>query len=314
MNMRPAKRILALLAIIGIAGIIFWRWGHHESNRSHEPSNIALPEQPAVATKPDTSEWARRVAARKGANDLESVTRTFKEANDCLLYHGILHELNAVLNDERLGDLSHESGETLKSLDATSSRQLEIARRTEALCTGSNQEAAARVYADALLKAALLGSPDAESCFVVAGYHAPTEEGRKSAAVQRFFKERYIKHASSFMQNALERGDPYVASEALYRYIASPSGHPSAQDSLPEPDIYLTWRAARLASLRSTPEQRTRLESYLSMLEEQDLLPKADIQRADAWANAIYQRDFSGQPNVNPQSWVPCYSSPDLAP
>ena len=272
MNIYSTKRVLALLAIVAIVGVVFWRWGRDESSRSHD-SGVTTPlRQLATTDKSDSSEWARRVAARRGANDLESVTRTFKEANDCLLYHGVLHELDVVLNDERLGDLSEETAKTLSDLDATSSKQVEIARQTETLCMGSNQEAAARVYADALLNAALLGSPDAESCFVMAGHHPPTEEGRRSTAVQRFFKERYMKYAPGFMRNALERGDPYAANLALYRYVASPSGHSSAQDSLPKTDPYLTWRAARLASLRSTPEQRARLEGYLAMFEKQHLL------------------------------------------
>lgn len=306
--------MLALLAIIGVVGVVFWRWGRDESGYSDGSGETKPPKQLVPAAKVDSSQWARRVATRKSANDLESITRTFKEASDCLLYHGVLHELNAVLNDERLGDLSGETPETLSDLDATSSKQLEIARQTEALCMGSNQDIAASVYVDSLLKAALLGSPDAESCFVVAGHHPPTEEGSKSIAVQRIFTERYMKYAPDFMRNALERGDPYVASQALYRYIASPSGHESAQDGLPKPDPYLTWRAARLASLRSNPEQRVRLEGYLEMFEKQRFLTAADIQRADVWANVTYERDFSEQPPINPQSWAPCYSSPDLAP
>lgn len=45
---------------------------------------------------------------------------TFKEAKQCLLYHTALNEIISDLNDNRLDDLSNETLESLKHIDATS--------------------------------------------------------------------------------------------------------------------------------------------------------------------------------------------------
>lgn len=319
--MRHTNKTLVLLTLIGIAAIGSWQWSRHQTDPAQLPPQAGavgpqeqLQEQFApgiTAASADTSERARRPATRKNPHEVESVTRTFKEASDCLLYHSARRELSAILNDDRLDDLSKETLATLKNLDATTGRYLSIARQTEASCIGSDRDALAQVYTDAILKAALLGNPDAESCFVI----SPSQLRNTSAAVSETLEERYLKYAPVFTQNALERGDPYIAELALYRYVAaSPSRHPTRVDAMPKADPLLTWRAARLASLRALPEQRVRLERRLDRLKEQNLLPPDEIQRADAWAKATYERNFTGQPPINLDSHTPCYSSPDLAP
>lgn len=308
------KNSLVLFAIVGVAAIGLWRWEHHRvspsSSSLHEVVDAAQKQQ---ATKADSSEWARRLSARKGGDDLESATRTFKEASDCLLYYAALREIDSYVNDERLDDLSNRTLASLENIDATSRRYLSIARQTEALCIGSDRTALLKEYINAILKAALLGSPDAESCFVISN-PAPVDGREVSADLMHSLEKRYAKYAPLFTKNALERGDPYVAGSALYRYIASPPVHPSLLDDVPKADPYMTWRAARLASLRATPEQRKRLEGDLAMFEEQHLLGPEEIQRADAWARATYERDFSGQPPLDLDAQAPCYSSPELAP
>jgi hypothetical protein len=168
--MQHMKKLLVLFTVVGIAAIVGWQWWRHEVSPAPLPpvTDVVVPQKtpqgqpaPHVITTVDTSEWARRYAARKKAVDVESVTRTFKEASDCLLYHAARHELNNFVTDERLDDLSKETLAALKDLDATTSRTLWIARQTEALCIGSNPDALAQVYMDALLTAALMGNPDA---------------------------------------------------------------------------------------------------------------------------------------------------------
>ena len=316
--MQYMKKTLVFLTLIGIVVISVWQLRQREASPAlllpEAGATIATQEQQAVhvtAATTDSSEWARRHAIRKSAADVESVTRAFKEASDCLLYHVARHELRIFSTDERLADLSNEMLATLESIDAASSRYLSIARQTEAFCIGSDREVLARVYSDAILEAALLGNPDAESCFVISSI-SPLET--IAPASWEVLENRYLKYAPIFTQNALERGDPYVARMALYRHVASLGVHPSRLDDLQKPDPYLTWKMARLASLRALPEQRMILEDWLVRFEEQNLLKSDDIRRADAWARAAYERQFAGQPPIDLNSQVPCYSSPDLAP
>lgn len=308
-----------MLIGVGIVAIGAWWWVHHKSNPPPLPAEaevegMAPRERDAespISAKADSSEWARRLTRWESTDDVELVTRTFKEANDCLLYHSARHELNAVLNDERLSDLSNETLATLENLDTTSSRYLSIVRQTEDFCIGSNRQALAQVYANAILKAALLDSADAKNCFVTSNV-SPLET--TAAVSHAFYENRYLKYAPSFTKSALERLDPYVAEHVLNRYIASPGVHPSRLDDMQKADPYLTWQMARLASLRALPEQRIRLEEKLALFEGQNLLDVDDIKRADAWAEATYEREFAGQEPVDLDKHVPCYSAPDLAP
>lgn len=303
--MQHAKKMLALLIAIGIPVVVFWGWSNYQAEPTRSPANAGT----VVSQEQDPRAWSRRVAARKNLNDANAITETFKESSDCLLYHVARQELKAILKDERLDDLSNETLTTLENLDATSSKYLSIVRETEALCVGSDRQALAELYADALLKSALLGNADAQSCFVL---NPPLET--TSGQSLESFEDSYLKYAPLFTHNALERGDPYVAARALYRYVASPGAHPSRLDDMQRADPYMTWRAARLASLRALPEQRVRLETRLALFQEQNLLRPDQIDRADAWAKATYEREFAGKPPINLDSHTPCYSSPDLAP
>jgi len=301
-----------------IAAVAWW-WVQYKSNPSRFAAGAdverVLARGEIVGEIPTgTAESMRPHQHRSpwgSGNDAEVATRGFKAANDCLLYHSARNELNSILGDERLVDLSSETPATLKDLDATTSRYLAIVRETERYCIGSNREELAQAYSDAIFEAALSGSPDAESCFVTSNV-SPLEI--PGAIEYRRLEDRYIEYAPIFTENALERFDPYVAERVLYRYTASPGSHPSRLDHMPKPDPYLTWQMARLASLRALPEQRARIEKMLVQFEEQHSLEAGQIDRADAWAQAVYEREFSARPPVDLDRQVPCYSTPSLAP
>lgn len=310
------KKIPVLFAIAGIAILATWQLGSRKIEKSHLETKNTTPHSEnahkAIATSADSSNWAKRLVARGKTNNLGSATETFKDSRNCLLYYIALDQIASESNDERLNDLSNRTLESLEHIDATSSRYLSIVRQTEDLCAGSNREAVTQIYSDAILKAALLGDPDAESCFVISDPHIPGTEN--SAQLTEFLEDRYIKYAPIFTAKALQRADPYVAQDALYRYVASPSRHPSKLDDLPRADPYLTWQTARLASLRAMPEQRTVIENWLAKLEQQGALQPDAIKRANDWAKTTYARDFSNQPQINLDSQAPCYSSLNLIP
>lgn len=327
--MKNRGKILISFVIIGVAMIATWHWRCDGAEQIPAPRlsrhAVETPSFPSgqggfASRKPpvtlettgtvDRSEWARHRIILKGANDVESLVRAYKETNDCRLYHSARHELELFLKDERAGDLSNETQATLESMDATSAMYLAALHQTEVLCAGSNPDALAAVYPDALLKAALSGAPDAQSCFVldnVASLQVPSRETYADA------EKKYLKYAETFTQNALERGDPFVADRALYRYIASEGVHPSELDTQPLANPYLVWRGARLASLRALPDQSQRLEGDLALFRKLNVVRPQDIRRADAWAKATYQRDFAGKPPLDLDTQAPCYSAPYLA-
>ena len=302
---------LIVLAVLGV-----WRWGPSadgpsKSGLSDEgDTNLALGPENMARSEADPNGRIDPYARGDSLGVIESA-RIFKEASDCLLYHSALHELSAFRDDDRLDDLSSATLATLQGIDATSNRYLSIVRETERRCAGSDREALARVYEDAILRAALLGDPDAQSCFVIGPLSPVRINSDESLA---YFEKRYVKHAPEFTRRALERGDPRVAANALQRYVASPSLHHTLLDDTPKADPFLTWRMARLASLRALPEQRALLEERLNMFEALGLLQPDEISQADEWARASYEREFADQPQVDLSSQEPCYSSPDLAP
>ncbi len=318
--MAHKKKVLVLCLLAGITAVGAYLWERSEVGRSPQMPKVEAEgtlsrdegiKTPSIASSAMSDGVRRHRTDWKTSNDVEMVTRVFEETGDCLLYHSARKELDAVLNDERLGDLSTETAATLERLDATSRRHVSIVRQTEQRCRGSNQEALAQAYTLAPFKAALLGNADAESCFVI-GPLSPLETTNAEALAS--LEDRYLIYAPIFTKNALARFDPYVAEHALNRYVASPRVHPSRLDRASRADPYSTWQVARLASLRALPEQRKRLEEKLALFDAQQFLRADDIRRADAWARATYERAFAGQPPVNLDSQTPCYSSPDLAP
>lgn len=314
--MRNMIKVIIVFTLIGVIALGVWRWGEPADSPSdlvlNDENRISLERSTENATRSkDGSSEQTHPHSRRESTGVVEATRIFKEASDCLLYHTALDELALLRDDDRLGDLSNETLATLEDMDATSSQYLSIVRETESRCVGSDREALARVYGDAILRAALLGDPDAQSCFVIGSVSPLKITSPESLA---HFEDRYLKHAPAFTESALERGDPRVAANALYRYVASPVFHHSRLDGMPKADPYLTWRTARLASLRALPKQHAHLEKRLKMFEEMDLLQPDEISQGDEWARATYEREFADQPQVDLNSLEPCYSSPDMAP
>ncbi len=310
--------VLVAIAVAAIGAALWWKLDEKSDVSPQVAVNgvgggaAGMDGDGTSGSEADPSEWARRWAQTRDRKDLDSVVRSFKEANDCLAYHVSLREVDSILHDKEWDDLSRETQATLENMDASSARNVSVVRRLEKFCKGSDQRQLAEAFSSAIFNAALQGSPDAEACFVLVGpspWQVP-----ESGPSGKLEMDRYLKYAPAFSQRALERGDPRVAVTALYRYVASTPVHPSAIDDLPKSDPSLTWRVARLASLRALPEQRERIEFYLSEFGKKEVVSPSEITKADAWAAETYQREFSGQPSIDVDSPVQCYSSPDLAP
>lgn len=316
---RKAFVLLAVLSL-GVIGVWFlWHWYPAASqlrdagvafSRQNGMAAIAASIPSAASSGTPVVQRARPHDLGNAAGQLQAVVRRFKESSDCLLYHTARNEIEYLLSDERLGDLAERTHQTLEYTDTQTERYLRILRRTEASCSSTDQIALAHAYADAVLEAALLGDPDAQSCFVLAGTGWRPEI---DPAAAKIWFDRYLRYAPDFMEISLERGDPYVATRTLYRSTSSPSLSPSEMDAMKLPDALLIYRAAKLASLRALPEQRARMERRLAVLKERSHLQSDAITVADEWAGATYAREFAGQQPINPESYAPCYSSPHLA-
>lgn len=312
--MKPLlNRALVLTAIIVCLLAFTWVWLRKQPEGASSVDALATADQENAVNPPeaDGEKWVKRMAAWRAASDLSSVSKAFQESRRCVLYHAAIKEIDSELNDDRRGDLSGETLATLESMDSTTRWFLAILNQTKAMCAGSDERETATIYSDLLLRAALMGDQGAETCFVLTGQQVASESERNevSMAAQQF---RYMEYAPTMTQNALERADPYVAAQALYRYVASSPVHPSRLDDLPKADPYLTWQAARLASLRAMPEQRARLEHRLEVFREQHHLQPDAIAKADEWAKAIYERDYAGQPAIDLDAPAPCFPGLDL--
>ncbi|WP_141058018.1 hypothetical protein [Stenotrophomonas rhizophila] len=319
--MHYVKQISSVVVVAAVVAVCAWQWRHHDEAATAQPAALArtadaVAEGHASAAADsagkDASKWARRREATRASRDLGTVVRAYKEANDCLLYHSARHEVDALLEGKQWNSLSSETLATLEAMDASASTVLSTVKTLDAFCSGSDPQALAEASSAAVFDAAVRGNPDAEVCFVMSGISA--SDGSESASFVKSLVDRYVAYAPVFSQKALERGDPRVAVRALARYAASPAVHPSWRDGVPKADPVLTWRGARLASLRSLPEQRERIEYNLAELRKLGVLSPTQIAQADAWAAATFTREFSGQAPINVDAAEQCYSSPGLAP
>ena len=310
---RPLARTLISAVVVACLAAGSWLWLRMQAEDHLPVDTQAVPDQAIAVNAPeaDGGKWARRMSAWRAASDLPSVSKAFQESRRCVLYHAALSAIDSELNDERMDDLSRETLATLESMDSTTRWYLAILDQTKSLCAGSNERETANVYSDVLLKAALMGDEGAETCFVLTGEQIVSESERTAESLAAR-EERYIEYAPALVQKALERADPYVAAQALYRYIASQPVHPSRLDDLPKANPYLTWQGARLASLIVTPQQRERLEGDLEAFRKQEHLQPDAITKADESAKAIYQRDYADKPVIDLDAQAPCYPGLDL--
>ena len=287
--------------------------GPTRPNETHQ--EVRKPITPPLSI-PNTgsSEWARRLAARGNASDLRSTTETFKESGNCLQYFIALHEIATNQDNGHLNSTPQAATPTLAGTNPNLQKASHVLQQTEFFCSGSDEESVARAYMSSVLNAALLGDADAQSCFIITGAAVPSPKAMLSGKYTQYLESRYIEHAAAFTQSALERADPYVAENAIYKYIESPSLHPSARDTLPLANPYLTFRAARLASLRALPEQSASLQKILATIEKLDLLTHDEIASADEWAQATYERDYSDSKKLDLNRFTPCHSLKETTP
>lgn len=262
--------------------------------------------QPQAVAETDTSMWARRLAERGGRSDLEAWIETFEEALQCLLYHEALEAFSLEQKTPNFQNLDEIGLKFLQDLDQFYMRMQSNMDRTKDLCAGSDASSVFLRYHEAWLIAALSGDPVAQRCFINAGFNS---RYREDPSYKGLLALQYRQYAPNLVQAGLERADPYIAWLAMYRFIALPNDQPN--DDVPLPDPYLTWRATRLVSLRSTPEVQASYDSALALMEESGLISAHDIERADAWAANTYARDYFGQPPIDlqmdeicrPRSW-----------
>ncbi len=315
------KRIIpvVLLLVIGV-GVALWVWLESDSMPVKTAQTVegdgaevgGKPVQKSSDALPQSNEWERRWLVARNSQDLDSVVLAFKQAADCLAYHDAVNTIQAMGKDNGLDDISEETLSTLRNMGGSSARYALLVQRLQGFCKGSDNNRLVQAFSSTVLDAALKGSPDAQTCFLLMGPSAWQGSGSVPNADAIF--RRHIQYTPEFTQKALERADPRVAVRSLYRYVASPQGHASWTDGLPKPDPALTWRAARLASLRAGPEQRADIEQELTVLGEMGVLSAEVIAEADDWAKRTFNAQFVGQAPINLDSPVPCYSSPDLAP
>lgn len=319
--MKYKKAIYTATLLVVIGGGCGWLLWHKDLASGEPPQVMANGNDIAangtavemVDPKPvDSSEWARTWAAARGNKDLGSIVRTFQQATDCLAFHDAVGEVNSMLKDESLGDLSKETLATLQRMDASSARNVSLIQRLDGLCKGSDKNQLVHAFSDAVFEAAMKGSTEAQTCFLLMG-PSPWQGSRQIAAGE-FEVRRYTTYAPGFTQKALERADPRIGVKALASYVESSQGHTSLSDGLPQPDPALTWRAARLASLRALPEQRSIIEYRLTVFRDAGGLSSLAVKQADDWAKEAFDREYAGQSPIDVDSPVECYSSPDLAP
>lgn len=308
------KQHFILIACTSIALLLFFFWGRETQNFTSQmtPEDTAPLETTARTHKlratdehHDAGKWARRLAARRNANDLQSTIDTFKESGNCLYYF----IARSALDKDHADDGSTPERKLLWQ---------SVREKTESLCRDTDEETVARAFMVAVWEAAKQGDADAQSCFIISGDDFPTANHKLSGRYRKYLQARYIKYGPAIIQSALERGDPYVADKLIYRNfpINFIVDNPRVEEMIPPPDPYLTYRAAQLALYRTHPESPSHksLENNLNRFVELEILPDDKIIRAEEWAKATYAREFANTSPIDPSKQTPCHSIDGEAP
>ncbi|MEA5665926.1 hypothetical protein VA603_00015 [Stenotrophomonas sp. MH1] len=144
---RHTYKILAALLLLAGGSTYLWV-------RQEDGSNRPAPSQAASVDSGQSSD-ASGIAEQPGglahhweatfaSGDVDAIVLAFKQANDCLLYHAAVNGMRSMLEDERRGDLSNETVETLRMMDAESARYAFVVERLEGFCKGSDKRQLAR--------------------------------------------------------------------------------------------------------------------------------------------------------------------------
>jgi len=310
--MLRTKTYVAAITLLAAAIV---GWVSAEPEKPVTVPTMLAPNNGQAATMPlrreTTSASDANQSQRPKTAPTSALIEVFKHANDCLLYHEARDRLDALLGDEQWNDLSSLSQPRLKRLDESSAKDMSIVQRLSETCAGTDPIHLADQSVEATFSAALQGDAIAEACFAVQG---PTPWGLATTGKdQSALFTRYVRYVPEFRRRALEADNPLIAKLTLFNYTATVM-HPSRLDTIPKEDPVLTWRAARLASLRTSDEERLALESQLEAFAGMGWISPAQITAADAWAKNRFDQKYSGGPPIDLGSFAYCYASSDLLP
>lgn len=314
------KNNLMLFSALGVAAAAALGGGYLLSqSNSQAQTAAATPTQanltvaastPASLPKPSGT-WQQSYALLQGKADLASLVTTYKQANDCLMYHNAQQELEMLAGDERLDEINRVADATVSMMHAQMEGFTRTAEHLAEFCGTTDRKAVATAAMDALFSAAMLGDVVSQACYVEMG-PVPMRSGlpeTQKAALQT----RYIEYAPAFRHAALSKNDPLPAFSAMVAYTNTQTD-PHAEAGLSKADPYLLWKSARLAELRSTPAARESFTRVMDSFRELNLLNPAQIADADAKARQTYEAEFAGQASINPLSQGKCFNTPELYP
>ena len=331
---------LRLLLVVALITAVLMAWPHSE--REHrtgsatianeadaEPGVVQEPRRDSARTLPrslakpasepvdepappgDGSLWASNVLALREAaegGDPAAAIQLFEESHACWLYHEVLElAVPAMLADDRVFQSASSDAEDFDREEAELHRLQRIIEAAAPLCAGSDARNVAILFQKSLFRAAALVHLPAQSCYL----SGPKVPRWASAEYSDALVDEYLAYAPIFAENVLHQGEWSATQHLVYRLVASdPFSAPSRLDQLPLPDPYLTWRAARLAYYRTKPEQLPFITQMLDVIADRYQLSDADQQRADQWAQHMYDTQYSGLPSLEDLQNTP--SCPDV--
>lgn len=276
----------------------------HKSQSKDSTRKGDAPSMPGVKTDPEQRGWSEVLGKLDGSSNIDEMVHLFKTANDCLLYRQSISEIENISKSDNI-QMSEDIPEgVLNEIDVTSSRNAEIIESMHETCRHSDTAELADVSIRTQLRAALLGSSVAQVCYVSLGYDSwPIGNTQKSK-----YREDYLKYAPVFMEDSLQREEPYLIYKAIYSYTQTNMGH-DPEGTAMKIDPVLVWRYARLASIRANEDDRKILEGQLEILRNMNIISAGDISRQDSIALNIYSSKYSSHPRIGLDYPSICFNS-----
>lgn len=260
-----------------------------------QPANVTLPPLPPVGTP--LAQNFGDLLARSQRGDADAATRLYRKLARCLTAEAAIRE-SALLAEDALAEPTDEtSTEAQRNRLDLAQRKNEAATRLKSLCAGVT-DAMLGHLASATLQAARLGDAAARDCYVHRGPLAnPADmiDRPESLGV-------YRTEIPALIEKALEQGDWKMVDMLAYAYqpgnvsvLGGAVGHDRLQH-------YRYLKLFRLgADAAATPGLDRRLD------EAANTLAPEQRAEADAWAQSMFERHFSGvSTEAAPPYWNAC--------
>lgn len=270
---------------------------------SSRSTPAAPPGSPLPAPGTPLKQEAAELQARADAGDAEAASRLYRDTHTCAgvrYAKAVTAQFAPIALDRKFDGDTPEALQHADRMLERIQKQLDFVRDNSALCEGLSDEDLNTEFPRAFL-AAQLGDSLAADCYL-----GTTWDDLLGLLDHPEWITQFKQNAPTLIDVSIARGDWDVVTQLVE---ATAPGHVGFRYLLPQltgNDPVQHYRYLKLLSLGASTDDEVQ---HKRLADAADAISSEAVRDADAWAQDVYQRNFSGVPPYSGNMYRACHQA-----